>query len=224
MEAHSYGAITAVGGFRKTSVSLAQRGISPCFGDVDNDGDLDLFLGRAGADLYFEKDGKGNFTEHVVSSTGEDDLATPYARLLDIDSEGDLDFLTFRLRAGSVPAVGALEPAPSSLYNNNRDGSFTDIAEQLGLTFDKTAITAAVYDDFDNDRDLDLVIFPADGTGALGWVNDRAWKYHVLEAETTGLAIKSVLSATSGDPDKDGDRNLLIFTDTRRRSGLCRRN
>jgi len=40
---------------------LAQHGISPCFGDVDNDGDLDLWLGRAGPDIYFENDGKANF-------------------------------------------------------------------------------------------------------------------------------------------------------------------
>jgi hypothetical protein len=59
---------------------------------------------------------------------------------------------------------------------------------------------------------LDLVIFPADGDQTIGWVNDRAWKYHVLGTETTGLLVKGVLSATSGDPDKDGDRDLLTFT------------
>jgi len=177
--------------------TLAQHGISPCFGDVDNDGDLDLWLGRIGPDIYFENDGMGNFkTEPNEAITGGQSM-THFARVFDADSDGDLDFLAFRNSAGS-------------LYNNNRDGSFTDIAEKLGLSFENNAVTAAVYDDFDNDRDLDLVIFSQGGT--IGWVNDRAMKYHVLNTATTGLKVEDVISATSGDPDKDGDRDLLIFT------------
>ncbi len=105
------------------------------------------------------------------------------------------------------------EPAAGSLYNNNRDGSFTDIAEKLGLTFEKTPLSCVVYDDFDNDRDLDLVVFPAGSGKAIGWINDRAWKYRILDAEATGLSVEGILSATSGDPDKDGERDLLVFTD-----------
>jgi Tfp pilus assembly protein PilF len=200
-----------IGGFSQ-DVTLAQQGISPCFGDVDNDGDLDLWLGCAGPDLYFENDGKGNFRKSDVPAIVGGNLVTSCARLLDIDSDGDLDFLTFRFVRGSVPAVTSPEPTAGSLYNNNRDGSFTDIAEKLGLTFEKTPVTNVVYDDFDNDRDLDLVVFSTGNSKAVAWVNDRAWKYRILDAEATGLSVEGVLSATSGDPDKDGDRDLLIFT------------
>jgi tetratricopeptide (TPR) repeat protein len=200
------------GGFSHDA-TLAQHGICPCFGDMDNDGDLDLWLGCAGPDLYFENDGEGNFRKSEVSAISGGDFVTHCARVLDADSDGDLDFLAFRLARGAVPATGALEPTVSSLYNNNRDGSFTDIAEKLGLAFEKTPVAVVVYDDFDNDRDLDLVVFSAGGGEAIGWVNDRAWKYRILDVETTGLSVEGVLSATSGDPDKDGDRDLLIFTD-----------
>jgi tetratricopeptide (TPR) repeat protein len=178
--------------------TLGQEGISPCFGDVDNDGDLDLWLGRAGPDIYFQNDGKVNFSQEPNEVTAGGQAITHFARLLDADSDGDLDFLAFRNTAGS-------------LYNNNRDGSFVDIAEKLGLKLENNPVTAAVYDDFDNDRDLDLVIFLANGE-TIGWVNDRGLKYHVLGAEATGLKAEGVLSATSGDPDKDGDRDLLVFT------------
>jgi thioredoxin-like negative regulator of GroEL len=189
--------------------TIAQQGISPCFGDVDNDGDLDLWLGCAGQDLYFENDGKGNLRapasrgtpSPVTRDPSDERRATKCARLVDLDSDGDLDFLAFRTTQGG------------SVYNNNSDGSFTDIAEKLGLRLDKTAIAAVVYDDFDNDRDLDLVIFPAGDSQSLGWVNDRAWQYHTLDGEKTGLSVTGVFSATSGDPDKDGDRDLLVFTD-----------
>ena len=191
--------------------TLAQQGICPCLGDVDNDGDLDLWLGCAGPDIYFENDGKANFRTKPDTTVAGGQFMTHFARILDADSDGDLDFLAFRLASGSVPSADTLKPTASSLYNNNRDGSFTDIAEKLGLKLENNPVTAAVYDDFDNDRDLDLVIFSARG-GTIGWVNDRALKYHVLDAETTGLMVQGVLSATSGDPDKDGDRDLLIFT------------
>jgi len=163
------------GGFSHDA-TLAQQGICPCFGDVDNDGDLGLWLSCAGPDLYFENDGKGNFRKSEVSAIAGGDLVTPCARLLDIDSDGDLDFLAFRLARGMVPATEALKPTASSLYNNNRDGSFTDIAEKLGLRLEKTPVAAVVYDDFDNDRDLDLVVFSAGGGETIGWVNDRGWK------------------------------------------------
>lgn len=195
-----------------SQTTLAQHGISPCFGDMDNDGDLDLWLGCAGTDMYFENDGKAHFTKGQADGITSDQNATACARLFDADSDGDLDFLAVRLARGTVPATGTLEPAGSSLYNNNRDGSFTDMAEKLGLIFENTAIASMVYDDFDNDRDLDIVIFPAGENKVISWVNDRAFAHRILDAETTGLSVEGVLSATTGDPDKDGDRDLLIFT------------
>ena len=180
------------------AATLAQNGICPCFGDVDNDGDLDLWLGRAGPDIYLENDGEANFKMNPNEAITGGQSITRFARILDADSDGDLDFLVFRNTDGS-------------LYNNNRDGSFVDIAEKLGLTLKNSPVTAAVYDDFDNDRDLDLVIFSQSGT--IGWVNDRALQYRLLDSEATSLRVQDVLSATSGDPDKDGDRDLLIFTD-----------
>ena len=215
---------------------LTERGVSPCFGDVDNDGDLDLWLGRAGYDVLLQNDGKGRFYWNLpigllssVQGAAEDggpglskaaaatlagaDAFTSCARLVDLDSDGDLDFLAFRMAGGSIPAAGDQQPAANSLYNNNRDGTFVDLADRLGLTLADTPVAAAVYDDFDNDRDLDLVLFPAGRRSPIAWVNDRVWKYRFLEAAATGLTAQRTLSATSGDPDKDGDRDLLVFTE-----------
>jgi len=215
---------------------LAEKGVSPCFGDVDNDGDLDLWLGRAGPDVLLQNDGSGTLHlnlpiglpsevqgpleagdkadagKDAAISLGGADLLTSCARLLDLDSDGDLDFVAFRLAAGNVPAVGELAPAESSVFNNNRDGTFTDVAARLGLTLEETPVAAAVYDDFDNDRDVDLVIFPAGDAEPIGWVNYRVWAFEVRDAAATGLAARGVVGATSGDPDKDGDRDLLVFT------------
>jgi tetratricopeptide (TPR) repeat protein len=214
---------------------LTDRGVSPCLADVDNDGDLDLWLGRAGTDLLMQNDGKGAFywnlpielLSEASSVEGPDAGAeargtagtapagparlTSCARLADVDSDGDVDLLAFRLAGGSVPVTGDAAAGASGIYNNNRDGTFADLAAELGLALADTPVAAVVYDDFDNDRDVDFVVFSAAG-GAIGWVNDRVGQYRILEAETLGMAPERVISATSGDPDKDGDRDLLVFT------------
>ncbi len=229
------------GKFRRGPV-VADQAVSPCFGDVDNDGRLDLWLGREGQDLLLANDGKGNFSKALSfdvaqppsavrdspdvaqpPSAVQDSSAQPRAtvpqanaltacaRLLDLDSDGDLDLVAFRLRSGSIPSGGEPTAAPSNAHNNNRDGAFPDIAGKLGLTLPETPVATVVYDDFDNDRDLDLVIFPKSGQPIV-WVNDRVWQYHTLQAADVGLDVEGVVGATSGDPDKDGNRDLLVFT------------
>jgi len=192
--------------------AIAQQGVSPCLGDVDDDGRADLWLGRAGPDVLLAADGKGGFGKEIAGAVAGPDVLTACARLVDIDSDGDLDLLAFRLRNGSVPAAGAAAPAPASVYRNNRDGSFTDIAAQIGLALPDTPIAAVACDDFDDDRDLDLVLFPADGGTPIAWVNDRAGGYRVLDAAATGLAVRGAVSAACGDPTKSGHRDLLVFT------------
>jgi lipoprotein NlpI len=191
---------------------VAQTGIAPCLGDVDNDGDLDLWLGCAGPDQYFENDGKGQLNSLKSQGIEGDDMFSSAARLMDLDSDGDLDFLAVRQKSGQVPANPKIQPAGISIYNNNRDGTFTDVAEKLGLTLDQQQVSALVADDFDNDRDLDIIVFMADDAKPLSWVNDRVGAYHILDADRTGLECQAVVSATTGDPDKDGDRDLLVFT------------
>jgi hypothetical protein len=68
-----------------------------------------------------------------------------------------------------------------------------------------------VYDDFDNDYDLDMVVLPA-AAEPFAWVNHRVGQHGILDAQTIGLEIDGAISATTGDPDKDGDRDLLVFT------------
>ncbi len=190
---------------------LTARGICPSFGDVDNDGRIDLWLGRAGPDIYFARNDAGKWEPVKPKGMTCEDVATPGARLLDIDSDGDLDLLAFHRERGSVPGAGDSKARPTVIYNNNRDGTFVDIAPKLGLALPDRAIAAVVYDDFDNDRDLDLIAFGAEAA-PVGWVNDRVWQYHYLDAQAMGLALQGdVLGATSGDPDGDGDRDLLVF-------------
>ena len=188
----------------KAQGQLTKQGISPCFGDIDNDGDLDLWLGCVGADQVFTNDGKGGLVAGKYAILAGAKTLTHCARLVDIDSDGDLDFMAFRRGKDSAPA-------PSSIYNSNGDGSHKDVAKALGLVLADTPVAVVVYDDFDSDRDLDMMIFPATNATPLAWVNDRGGKFRVLDAAATGLSTSNAISAVSGDPDKDGDRDVLVF-------------
>lgn len=191
---------------------LTQQGICPSLGDVDNDGDLDLWLGRAGTDLLFVNDGQGRLTPQDLTGTSENSTPTYHTRLVDIDSDGDLDLAALRAQAGSIPVDSSSQAHAASLFNNNRDGSYKDIAAELGLLLSERPVAALVFDDFDNDRDLDIVVIYANGR-AFGWINDRAWQHRTLDQDAMNLTnLGPVLSATSGDPDRDGDRDLLICT------------
>ena len=60
-------------------------------GDIDGDGDIDAatcaYLSRKAA--WFENDGKGKFTTHIIGT----DQAAYDIRLVDMDADGDLDIL-----------------------------------------------------------------------------------------------------------------------------------
>ena len=100
--------------------SMATEGVSPSFGDVDNDVDLDLWLGRAGGDLLLDNAGKGHFSRAAVTLPANEERLTTSARRLDVDSDGDLDLLASRLKNGSAPGPAAAAPRGTSGFGCTR--------------------------------------------------------------------------------------------------------
>jgi len=193
--------------------TLPERVVCASVGDIDNDGDVDLWLGRAGADQLLLNDGRGDFTPSPATGIGGPDaLLTQLTRMLDLDSDGDLDLVAARCVAGDVPLAGpSVEPAASGIFFSNADGTFVDRAAELGLDFADVPVASLAYDDFDNDFDLDLIVFPARGV-PVAWVNFRVGEHRTVAGDDIGLTPPGVISATTGDPDNDGDRDLLVFT------------
>ncbi len=189
---------------------LAEQTVAPCLGDIDNDGDLDLWLGREGQDLLLLGDGKGTFTRVPAQPAAAAEFLTTCARLLDLDSDGDLDLLAMRIKGGSLPAGNEQVPAASRVFNNNLDGTFADLAASHGLALTGQAISAVVQDDFDNDRDIDMILLSPAGR-PLGWENFRMGQYRVRDAQETQLEIDHPVAATTGNLFGTGNRDLLVF-------------
>ena len=187
-------------------VGKLDRGRGVAWLDYDRDGDPDLFAaGIQTPHALYRNDGDGRFAD--VSTAA--DLADPRggwaAIAADYDGDGHPDLFTTR---------EAWEgPAPNSLYRNQGDGTFRDVAPQSGVAGADDSFIA-VWTDYDNDGLPDLYV--ASGITGSGRPNRL---YHNQGDGTfadrgapAGVAYRGkTLGVTCGDYDSDGDSDLYAM-------------
>ena len=159
-------------------------------GDYDNDGKPDLFVLRSGTSTLYHNDGNGSFSD--VTSAAKipappKDATT--AAFVDVDHDGDLDIV--------IGGQGYL------LLRNNGDRTFSDQTTAARLT-DNVMVRAIVPTDFDNRRDIDLLV-AADEKISL-WRNMRDGTFRDVAAEVgLGAAeLKGKTTVAAADVNKDG--------------------
>ncbi|HBY92902.1 MAG TPA: hypothetical protein DEP84_02895 [Chloroflexi bacterium] len=200
------------------------------FADYDNDGDRDLYVLRYGPNVLFQNNGDGTFTDvTAVAGVGNRGRGVS-AAWGDYDRDGYLDLYvtnhTSKLTQdfSHVRSGGAAQPDPGArdaLYHNNRDGTFTDVTDLLGLDRQKTGMGfVASFVDYDNDGDPDIYLVNdvyvgrAYG-GNLLWRNDGPsrngrWRFTELsEAARVNAAIFGMGLAV-GDYDNNGFQDLFM--------------
>lgn len=142
-------------GFIEHSSNLPQLTYGDAkFVDIDSDSDKDLII--AGGDyndsIYYQQiyknDGLGQFT--LVQSL--DGLANASLQELDVDLDGDYDFI-------STGFSDSIRISSTTLYLNNGTGYFTDSEIDLRNLQDATV----VFEDLDHDYDKELLIFGEEG-------------------------------------------------------------
>ena len=136
--------------------------------DHDNDGDLDFLVLRGGwwlqtgrvPNSLLRNNGDGTFTDVTFAAgLAEPALPTQTAAWADHDLDGDLDLYVGNENSDRVTA-------PSQLFRNNGDGTFTDVAKAAGVTNDRYA-KGVTWGDVDGDRDPDLYVSNIDGPNRL---------------------------------------------------------
>lgn len=192
------------------------------FGDVDRDGDQDLYLANdKTANLLYLNDGKGHFEENAllagVAYNGDGKVSAGMGvDMADYDDDGWLDLF-----------VTNFQWETNTLYRNNGDDTFVDQTYDANLGKDSIPYLkwgTRIFD-FDNDGDRDIFV----ASGHLEsdvekyenttfrqlnqlFVNDGSNRFD-LEREVvgTGLDIKKVSrGAAFGDYDDDGDVDILV--------------
>ena len=172
------------GAFSKVATTA---GTAVVAGDYDNDTRPDLFILRSGASSLYHNDGNGSFSD--VTTTAKVPAALTggaTAAFVDFDHDGDLDLL--------LGGDGLM------LLRNNGDGTFSDQTAAAKLT-DNVHARAIVPTDFDNRRDIDLLVASTEKVSL--WRNMRDGTFKDVAAEV-GLTMKGVTSVAAGDVNKDG--------------------
>ena len=215
-------------------VGKKDRGRGVAWLDYDRDGDPDIFAaGIQAPHGFYRNDGDDAFRDITAESGLLDPRGGWAAIAADYDADGYADLFTTR---------EAWEgPQANSLYNNQGDGTFVDVAPQAGVAgLDDSFM--AVWTDYDNDGLPDLYV--ASGITRSGLPN-RLYKNQgdgtfVDRGTEAGVDYRGrVLGVTCGDYDDDGDIDLYAidvfapnhlyrnegngtFTDDTRRAGVAK--
>jgi hypothetical protein len=176
-------------------------------GDVEGDGDLDVYVANVGRDTLYLNAGGGKFTDSTERSGIRDEEWTSAAAFLDHDRDGDLDLYVVHYVVNDPSRVcrpgadapreycgpGRYRSVPDRLHANRGDGVFEDVSRAAGIIHARAGL-GVVCADLTGDGWVDIYV-ANDRQPNLLWVNRRNGTF-ADEALEKGLALSG-----SGDPE-----------------------
>ncbi len=203
----------------RTSMLPEDMGSGAGFADIDNDGDLDLYivnipgvfekwlskeLVKSSKNVLYRNNGDGTFS-NITRSAKVGDLGYGMGCVFaDYDGDGYVDLY--------VTNYG-----DNVLYRNNGNSTFTDVTKIAGVECPLWS-TGAAFADYDGDEDLDLYV--------CNYVNYDLEKFQQKKAESlqSGKLVPNALNPTVFEPQdnflyrNNGDGT---FTDVTAEAGVA---
>jgi len=156
----------------KAGLQGAGYGMGVAVGDFDNDGFEDLYVTAYGGNRLYHNNGNGTFTD-VTEKAGVAGAGwSTSAAWVDLDGDGFLDLVVLRYVAWDFDDVWCGEhkegyraychpdffkPVSPLVFHNNKDGTFTEVAQKVGLGKAGKGLGLAIAD-YDRDGAIDLFV------------------------------------------------------------------
>ncbi len=184
-------------------------------GDYDNDEKPDLLVLRRGGLALLHNDG-ARFSD-ATAAAGLAGDSHPYvsAAFVDADHDGDLDIVLAGLAdTAASPAGGASFPdgfpgSTTRLLQNDGSGHFKDVSAQAGVAAAPVHAVAVVPTDFDNRRDVDLLVVRDDAPPQL-FQNMRDGTFQDASARTGLTPSGGFRAVAAADVNKDGFTDFFL--------------
>lgn len=147
-------------------------GMGVAVGDYDNDGFEDLYVTAYGGNKLYHNNGNGTFTDVTQKAGVAGGGWSSSAAWVDLDGDGYLDLVVLRYLDWDFDDVWCGEhkegyraychpdyfkPISPFVYHNNKDGTFTDVAQKAGLSKPSKGLGLAIAD-YDRDGHIDLFV------------------------------------------------------------------
>ena len=210
-------------------------GMGAAVGDLDNDGDPDLFLSGVGRSILYRNNGDGTFSD-VTKQSGVSVAGWAVSSVwFDYDGDGWLDLFVGRYigwEENVRHACGSNEagrhyyctpqafPATTSLlFHNKHDGTFEEVSSSSVIGRSVGKALGVVATDINNDRQMDLFVSNdtvrnflfvnrgPDETGKIRWeeIGNRAEVSYSEDGKE-----RSGMGVDSADFNHDGRQDLFV--------------
>ena len=201
-------------------------GMGVAVGDVDNDGQPDVYVSNFGPDRLYRNRGDGSF-EDVTDRAGiRVDGWSTSAAFFDYDRDGFLDLYVARYvvhdagqscfdEAGRPDYCSpqVFRPERDVLLHNEGDGTFRDVSRASGISAAAGSGLGVVCEDLDDDGWIDVFV-ANDGNANQLWINLEDGTFRD-EALVRGVAYNLTGDAEAGmgvvAADFDGDLTYDLF-------------
>jgi enediyne biosynthesis protein E4 len=156
----------------KARLQGAGYGMGVAVGDYDNDGFEDLYVTAYGGNRLYHNNGDGTFTDVTQKAGVAGSGWSTSTAWVDLDGDGFLDLIVLRyiewefddiwcgehkegFRAYCHPDF--FKPISPLVFHNNKDGTFTEVSQKLGLAKPGKGLGIAIAD-YDRDGHIDLFV------------------------------------------------------------------
>jgi len=212
-----------------SGIELDGYGMGCAAGDVDADGDPDLYVTCFGRDRLFRNEGGLRFRDASAEAGLGDAGWGSSAAFGDLDGDGDLDlyvcrYLDFTVATHRECSLGRGIPtycspsayggAPDLLYRNRGDGTFEEVGAAAGIAAARGKGLGVLIGDLDGDARPDIYV-ANDGVANALFVNrgDGTFEDRAVAAgaafDENGTALAG-MGVAAGDIDRDGAVDLLV--------------